>query len=69
MKNKYILAILVSGMIITVIGAMFKIMHFELSSVKGNHILIVGLVLEAIAGALFISKLISDNKKNEFLNN
>ena len=68
MKNKYILAILVSGMIITVIGALFKIMHAEFSGVNGNHVLIVGLVLEAIAGALFISKLISDNKNNEFLN-
>lgn len=69
MKNKYILAILVSGMIITVVGALFKITHTEIYSINGNSILIVGLVAEALAGALFISKMISDNnKKNEFLN-
>jgi len=68
MQNKYIVAILVTGMVITVIGALLKIMHFEFSGVTGNHVLIIGLVLEAIAGALFISKLISENKKNDFSN-
>lgn len=69
MKNKYILAILVSGMVITLIGALLKITHTELGGINGNNVLIVGLVAEALAGALFISKLISENnKKNEFLN-
>ena len=68
MKNKYILAILVSGMIITVVGALFKITHTEFSGINGNSILAVGLVTEAIAGILFVSKLLSNNKTDEFLN-
>lgn len=68
MKNKYILAILVSGMIITVIGALFKITHYECCGINGNNILTVGLVTEAIAGLLFILKLLSSNKTDEFLN-
>ena len=68
MKNKYILAILVSGMVITVVGALFKIMHYECCGINGNSILAVGLVTEAIAGILFISKLLSNNKTDEFLN-
>ena len=63
MKNKYILAILVSGMVITVIGALFKITHTECYGINGNSILIIGLLAEAIAGILFISKLLSNNKK------
>ena len=68
MKNKYILAILVSGMVITVVGALLKITHAEFYSVTGNMVLTIGMVTEAIAGILFISKLLSNNKKDEFLN-
>ena len=69
MKNKYIVAILVAGMILTTMGALFKITHIEIYSINGNSILIVGLVAEALAGSLFIAKSLSDNnKKNEFLN-
>ena len=68
MKNKYILAILVSGMVVTVIGALFKITHYECGVINGNAILTVGLVTEAIAGLLFIIKLLSNNKPDEFLN-
>ena len=69
MKNKYIVAILVAGMVIIVIGALLKITHTEFYSISGNNVLIVGLVAQAIAVALFISNMISENKKkNEFLN-
>ncbi len=62
MNNKYILAILISGMVITVIGALFKITHNECFGISGNSILIIGMLAEALAGVLFISKLLSNNK-------
>ena len=68
MKNKYILEILVAGMIITVVGALFKIIHYECCAINGNSILTVGLVTEAIAGIVFVSKLLSNNKTDGFLN-
>ncbi len=68
MKNKYIVAILVSGMVITVIGALLKIKHTEIYSITGNLLLTIGMVTEAIAGILFISKLLSNDKNDGFLN-
>ncbi len=68
MKNKYIVAILVSGMVITVIGALLKITHTEIYSITGNMVLTIGMVTEAIAGILFISKLLSNDKNDGFLN-
>ena len=68
MNNKYILAILIFGMVITVIGALLKITHNEFFGLSGNSVLIIGMLAEALAGVLFISKLLSSNKTNEFLN-
>lgn len=62
MNNKYILAILIFGMAITVIGALLKITHNEFIGLSGNSVLIIGMLAEALAGVLFISKLLSNNK-------
>ena len=67
MKNKYIIAIFIIGTIITVIGALFKIVHFELGVVTGNVLLTIGMLYQVFAGIVFIVKLFL-NKNNEFLN-
>ena len=55
-------------MVITVIGSLLKITHNEFFGLSGNSVLIIGMLAEALAGVLFISKLLSSNKTNEFLN-
>ena len=49
-------------MVITVIGALLKITHNEFIGLSGNSVLIIGMLAEALAGVLFISKLLSNNK-------
>lgn len=67
MKNKYIIAIFIYGLIITIFGALFKILHFEIGPLTGNKILTIGVFTEIIACILFVSKLLL-NKKDNFLN-
>jgi len=67
MKNKYIFAILLFGAILTIIGALFKIIHMEIGAVTGNVMLTIGLLLEASAVLIFLIKLVTD-KKDNFLN-
>jgi|GEM_PF-1847961 len=52
MKNNYFalsLIFVVLGMAIVILGALFKIMHYSLGSITGNHILIIGMLVEAVA--------------------
>lgn len=67
MKNKYIIAILIFGIILTVFGALLKILHYEFGSITGNLVLTIGMFLKVIALFIFIIKIIT-NKKNDFLN-
>lgn len=67
MKNKYIIAIFIYGLIITIFGALLKILHFEIGPLTGNKILTIGMFTEIIACLLFVSKLLL-NKKDNFLN-
>lgn len=67
MKNKYIFAIILFGVIWTIIGALFKIVHWEIGPVTGSIMLTFGLLLEAVAVLIFILKLVT-NKKDNFLN-
>jgi hypothetical protein len=67
MKNKYIIALLVIGAVITIFGALLKILHFEIGPLTGNKILTIGVFTEIIACLLFVSKLLL-NKKDDFLN-
>lgn len=67
MKNKYIFAIILFGVIWTIIGALFKIVHWEIGPVTGSVMLTFGLLLEAVAVLIFILKLVT-NKKDNFLN-
>lgn len=67
MKNKYIIAILIIGAILTVLGALLKITHFEFGFITGNLTLTTGMLLEAFALLIFIIKIVT-NKKDNFLN-
>ena len=67
MKNKHLLILFFVAMILVVIGALFKIMHFEYAGITGNTMLSIGLLSEAIFILLLIFKIIKDNK-SDFLN-
>ena len=68
MKNKYIVVILLIGIIWTILGAFFKIAHFEIGPITGTVMLAIGTFLEVLAVILLLVKVIS-NKKDNFLNN
>jgi hypothetical protein len=67
MKNKHIIILFLLGVIITIIGALFKIIHFEIGPITGNLILTIGMFIKVIAAILFIFKLIC-NRNDTFLN-
>jgi hypothetical protein len=54
-------------MILVVIGALFKIMHWTYAGITGNAFLSIGLISEAIVIVLLILKITKDNK-SDFLN-
>jgi len=53
MKNTQILVLFLIGAVLTVAGALFKIMEWPLASL----LLIVGMTFEAVAGILVLIKL------------
>ncbi|WP_396140483.1 gliding motility protein GldL [Flavobacterium sp.] len=67
MKNKHLLILFFLTMILVVIGALFKIMHWTYAGITGNALLSIGLVSEAIVIVLLILKITKDNK-SDFLN-
>ena len=66
-KNKHLLVLFFVAMILVVIGALFKITHWELSGINGNTLLSIGLLSEAVVIVLLIFK-ITKNNKSDFLN-
>lgn len=64
MKNKHILIAFILGCIITIVGALFKIMHWPYASV----LLILGMLSEAFAGVMLILKIYKDQNPNGFIN-
>jgi hypothetical protein len=66
MKYKFIIILFVIGVIITIFGALLKILHFEIGPLTGNFILTIGMFTKIIAGVVFIFKMLND--KNDFLN-
>ena len=67
MKNKHLLTLFFVSMILVVIGALFKIMHFEFAGITANTMLSVGLLSEVVVIFLLIFKIMKDNK-SDFLN-
>lgn len=68
MKTKHALIILAIGFLITLAGALFKIMHFEVAFISGNFLLIIGMFFEVIGGILFVYKLLTNPKLKDFFN-
>jgi hypothetical protein len=67
MKNKHLLILFFLTMIVVVIGALFKIMHWTYAGITGNTLLSIGLISEAVVIVLLILKITKDSKSN-FLN-
>lgn len=68
MKYKYIIIIFAIGFIIDVIGAFFKITHWEIGFLNGNLLFYFGMFGKIIAAILLIIKLLSKKKADNFLN-
>jgi len=64
MKVKHIIALFILGFLFTIVGALFKIMHWQFAP----EVLIAGTITKVIAGLLAIWKLLSSNRFKEFLN-
>ena len=67
MKNKNLLILFFVAMILVIIGALFKIMHFESAGITGNTVLCIGLLSETVVVFLLSFKITKD-KKLDFLN-
>lgn len=63
MKNWLIIVIFLFGLAITIVGAMFKLMHWPGASIM----LIGGMGIKAVAVLMLIIKLISGTRSNEWL--
>lgn len=68
MKTKHTLIIIAIGFILVVIGALLKIMHFEIGFITGNLLLSVGMFCKIFGGILFLYKLFAHPKFKDFLN-
>lgn len=64
MKTKHALIVFILGFIISLIGALFKIMHWPLA----NILLVLATFLEVVVGVLFLIKLLTHPKAKDFLN-
>lgn len=48
MKNKYIIALFLLGVVVTTIGAFFKITHLEIGPFTGSLTITLGLLLKLL---------------------
>jgi hypothetical protein len=64
MKNKYIIGLFFIGVIYSVVGILFKILHYEIGYMDGNFILIIGILTKILACVLFFSNLLKNRKNN-----
>ena len=64
MKVKHILTIFILGLICTVLGALFKVMHWPLAP----ELLSGGTFLQVIAGIIGVCKIYTTDSFKKFLN-
>jgi hypothetical protein len=64
MKNKHLLILFFLAMILVVIGALFKIMHWTYAGITENAFLYIGLISEAVVIVLLLLKITKDNKSD-----
>ena len=62
MKTKHIIAIIILGALTVVVGAFYKILHWEGS----KHLLIAGLGLEGIGVLLVLIRALGQRKRETF---
>ena len=60
MKNQHLISGFILGSLIIIVGALFKITHFEIGFLTGSFLLAVGLVAQVMVGILFLVKLLSN---------
>jgi len=68
MKTKHTLVVLAIGFILIIIGALFKIIHFEIGFLNGNLLLTIGMFFEIFGSISFLYKLFTHPKFKDFLN-
>ncbi len=64
MKIKHFLSLFIIGFFISIIGALFKILHWGFGFELAN----IGFIIRIVAVILIFWKLTSKDKLNEFLN-
>jgi len=64
MKFKYLLVLLILGFLLTTIGTLFKIMHWQYASIAYT----TGVFLKVLFCILLIYKLLTTEKFKDFLN-
>lgn len=64
MKTKYVIALFLVGILLTILGSLFKVMHWPSATI----LMILGTVFEVIALILFVYKLITYPKFKDFMN-
>jgi len=64
MKIKHLLSLFIFAFLITIVGALFKLMHWP----GASTLLIIGTFIKVISGVILIIKLLTNNKFKEFLN-
>jgi uncharacterized membrane protein YjjP (DUF1212 family) len=64
MKLKHLLIILLAGYSLSILGALFKTMHWAFAP----ELYIAGNILKVVFGVLLIIKLLGSNKLSDYLN-
>lgn len=62
---KYAVLIFIFGLIVCLVGALFKMTHWGLFGFSGNIMLAIGLFLQIIGGLLLLYNLLFAKKSND----
>lgn len=68
MKYKHIIIVFAIAFIIDILGAFFKITHWQLGPLTGNLILFIGMSGKVFGAITLIIKLLNNKKADSFLN-
>jgi len=62
MKNKYLVAVFLLGMVAVIVGAFLKLMHYP----GGAIVIGIGLLSEALAIVLIVAKILGSKQGKDF---
>lgn len=68
MKVKTILIFFLMGLVITMLGSLFKILHISLGPITAGILLLPGILLEMISALLLLVKLLQTKDFKDFFN-